>query len=45
MSDIFSQKTMQQERKRIILGPISPAAAGRLPADVDRLEREVSAGG
>jgi GntR family transcriptional regulator len=36
---------MQQERKRIILGPISPAAGGTLYQQiVDRLEREVSAG-
>jgi GntR family transcriptional regulator len=36
---------MQQERKQIILGPISPAAGGTLYQQiVDRLKREVGAG-
>jgi GntR family transcriptional regulator len=38
-------KTMQSERKQLILGPISPAAGGALYQQiVDRLQREVSAG-
>jgi len=36
---------MPQERKRILLGPISPAAGGTLYQQiVDRLKREASAG-